>query len=381
MKFNSLIPLLVLAVLAVPSALGAGNIPLIFKQDFERNISKSFNVDADADVRLANKYGEINVETWDRNEVKIDVRIKVSARDEDAANETFDRISIDFSGSSANVSATTSLDSPNRGNWWNKLMGGGSNSSDFRIYYKVMMPASVSLNTEAKYCDVMLPNLTGNTVLYVAYGDLKAGRLSKRNEISVSYGSARVEELGAESRFKIRYSEGVIRTATDLRYDGRYSETRIDKVRDLKIDAGYEEIEVGTAREVRLDGNYNDLSVEYAERIFLDGNYCDFELGEITRELEVDASYGDLEVDELKAGFERVMIDVNYIDVELDVEDNAGFSVDLSSRYGDIDVNVGSMSNRKSEKSGNTERLSGTKSGSGQGKITVTTSYGDIEIN
>jgi hypothetical protein len=380
MKFNSLLPLLALALWVVPSGLDAGNIPLIFKQDFERKISKSFNVDSDADVRLANKYGEINVETWDRNEVKIDVRIKVSARDEDAANDTFDRISIDFSGSSSSVSATTSLDSPNRGSWWKKLMG-SSSSSDFRIYYKVMMPATVSLNTEAKYCDVMLPDLSGSTVLYVAYGDLKAGDLTNRNEISVSYGSARVEELGPESRFKIRYSEGVIRKAADLRYDGRYSETRIEEVRDLNIDAGYEEIEVGTAREVRLDGNYNDISIDHADRIFLDGNYNDFELGEITQELEVDASYGDLEVDELKAGFSRVMIDVRYIDVELDVEDNAGFTVDLSSRYGDIEVNMGSLANRKSEKSGNSERLSGTKSGSGQGKIVITTSYGDIEIN
>lgn len=381
MKFSALIPLVVLAVMAVPSGLLAGNFPLIFKQDFERNVSKSFNVDADADVRLANKYGEINVETWDRSEVKIDVRIKVSARDEDTANETFDRISINFSGSNSNVSATTSLDSPSRGSWWSKLMGGGSSSSDFRIYYKVMMPATLALNTEAKYCDVVLPNLLGNTVLYVAYGDLKAGKLMKRNEISVSYGSARVEELGGESRFKIRYSEGVIRKAANLRYDGRYSETRIDEAGDLNIDAGYEEIEVGTAREVRMDGNYNDLSIDRAERVFLDGNYCDFELGEITQELEVDASYGDLEVDELKAGFSRVMIDVNYIDVELDVEDNAGFTVDLSSRYGDIDFSSGSLSNRKMEKSGNTERLSGSKTGRGQGKIIVTTSYGDIEIN
>lgn len=381
-----------LALLFWLPALSAGPSSYIFlRQDYEKTYSETFKVDGDGEVRLANRYGEIKVETWDRNEVKIDVRVKVSANDQEDANRTFDRIEISFSGGANSATAITNIGTSKQkskgiiesifnGEW--PSFSGSNNSNDFKVYYRVRMPASASLETEAKYCDVTLPDLSGSTNISVGYGNLVAGDLTGRSEISVSYGSARIDELGENSTFRVRYCDGnYIRKAADLRYDGRYSETRIGPVGSLSIDAGYEEIEVESAREIRFDGNYNDLEVERVERIYLDGNYCDFNIGEVTRELEVDASYGDLQINRLTAGFERVYVRVNYIDVEIDLDSDAGYQFDLRTRYGGISFDSSRGNNVNTNKSGSSKSVTGTMPGKGKGSLDISTSYGDIELD
>lgn len=390
MNSNLITSLLPLLIFVLPVSLDAAGHPPTSAQDFEKTYSETFSVNGNGDVRLTNRYGDIRVETWDRDEVKIEVRVKVSADDQDDADRTFDRIEVSFSGGANSATATTSIGSKGRkskgvirslidGEWPSWSGGGGSN--DFKVHYTVKMPASANLETDAKYCDVVLPNLSGNNRLTVGYGDLVAGDLTGRNEISVSYGSARVDQLGENSSFRVRYCDGnSIRKAADLRYDGRYSETEIGTVDRLRVDAGYEELEVRQAREIRFDGNYNDLVVELVERIFLDGNYSDVEINEVTKELEVDASYGDLEIDHLGAGFERVYIRVNYVDVDLDIDDDAGFEVELRTRYGSIDFSGRDITVNRS-KSGNSQSVIGSKKGTGSGRMDISTSYGDIDIH
>jgi len=195
MNLKSVKPILVAAVfLLLLPALRAADVPHLLKQDYEKTYTETFDVDGDGEVRLANRYGEIKVETWDRNEVKIDVRVKVSASDQDDADRTFDRIEINFTGGSNSATAVTNIGT-NRsrskgiiesifdGEW--PSFGRTVNSNDFKVYYRVKMPASASLETEAKYCDVSLPDLSGNTNISVGYGNLVAGDMTGRCAMTV----------------------------------------------------------------------------------------------------------------------------------------------------------------------------------------------------
>lgn len=390
MSFNKLINRLLPAALFLAALpLGAHTTFIFLPQDFEKTYSETFAVDGGGAVRLENRYGEIRVETWDRNEVKIDVQIRVSADDKEDADQTFNRIRVDFTSSGNSAAAITSIGDQRRsgGGWLKELISGdwgwgNGSSNDFKVYYTVKMPASADLSTTAKYCDVELPDLSGETNLSVAYGDLYAGDLTGgRNNVTVSYGSARISTLAGRSEIRLRYSEGNINEAGDLRYDGRYSDFRLGTVGNLNLDIGYEDLEIESAKEIRMDGNYNDVEVGTVGTLIVDGNYNEWSVNLVEKELEVESAYGDFEVDRLAAGFERVYIRVNYIDVELDVDSDAGYEMDLRTRYGDITFDRDKAKNINSDKSGSSQTVTGTVAGKGSGKIDVSTSYGDIEIN
>lgn len=387
MIFNRILPVL-LVLITLP--LGASATYLTLPQDFEKNYSETFAVNGDGAVRLENRYGEIRVETWNRDEVKIDVQVRVSADDQEDADKTFDRIRIDFSSSGNSAAAVTSIGdqrSKGSGSWLRDIINGdwgwnSGSSNDFRVMYTVKMPAAADLTTSAKYCDVELPDLSGNTNLSVGYGDLYAGDLSgKRNDVSVSYGSARINSLAGSSEIRLRYSKGSINEAGDLRYDGRYSDFRLGTVGDLNLDIGYEDLEIESARTIRMDGNYCDVEVDRVERLIVDGNYNQWSVSLVEKELEVEASYGDFDVDRLATGFERVYMRTSYIDVELDVDSDAGYEMDLRTRYGDIVYNRDRAQNVSSDRNGSSQSVTGKIIGKGSGKIDVSTSYGDIEIN
>jgi len=387
MNYKNILSLLVPVLLLLQLPLSATPVPFLIRQDYKKTFTETFDVDGSGSVKLENRYGEIKVETWERDEVRIEVTVKVSASDQDAADRMFDRIEINFSESGNQASATTNIGNGRRqaksiidriigGDWWNN----GNSSNDFRIYYRVQMPSSADLNTEAKYCDVELPNLSGNTKLKVGYGDLVSGDLSGSNEISVSYGSARLGKLGEASTFRIRYSEGNIQGADELRYDGRYSESRIGPVNRLVADIGYEELDLESAEEIRLNGSYNKMNIDQVGRLFIDGNYNNFDVGQVIKELEVDAAYGDLEIDGLSAGFDRVYIRTRYIAVEIDVDSDAGFEFELRSRHGGISYPSDAKMSVK-EKEGSSRYYRGSLAGKGNGKIDISTTYGDIDID
>ncbi len=129
-----------------------------------------------------------------------------------------------------------------------------------------------------------------------------------------------------------------------------------------------------------LSGNYNELSVGRVDEAYLSGSYTDFNFGTVTRILEMDGNYGDLEVDELRAGFQRVEVRASYTDVQIDVDDAAGYTLDLSSRYGDIDAPTNNLSPRNIGSDSGTDYVRGAKAGTGNGSIKITTNYGDIEL-
>lgn len=363
--------------------------PLALPKDFEKKYSETFAVDGSGTVRLENRYGEIRVETWTRDEVKIDVVIRVSADDQEEADDTFDRIRIDFVSSGNSAAATTNIGDRSRkgGGWFRDLVNGNwgwnnNSSNDFKVYYSVKMPAAADLTTTAKYCDVTLPDLSGETNLSIGYGDLFAGDLTgPRNNVTVSYGSARISTLAGRSELRVRYSEGSINEAGDLRYDGRYSDFRLGTVGELNLDIGYEDVEIESAAEIRMDGNYNDVEVEKVGTLIVDGNYNEWSVGVVEKELEVESSYGDFEVDRLASGFTRVYVRTSYIDVEIDVDGDAGYDLDLRTRYGDISYDRERARNVNTDRNGSSRTVIASVPGKGSGKIDISTSYGDIEIN
>ena len=71
--------------------------------DFERKITEEYSISENGSVEMHNRYGNVDVETWSGSEVKIEVIITVDARNQEKADEVFDRIDINFSNSASEI--------------------------------------------------------------------------------------------------------------------------------------------------------------------------------------------------------------------------------------------------------------------------------------
>ena len=153
-------------------------------QEFTKTIKKEFPISQTGTVDLTNKYGKVEVHTWDRNRVKIDVSIVVDARSESAAQEVFDRIQIDFSNDDAFVKAETSIESSN--SWWK---GSWNNKSEFQVNYEVYMPSTCDLNLDNQYGNSNVEAISGSADVKVKYGDFQLEGVGGDLKVYLGYGN------------------------------------------------------------------------------------------------------------------------------------------------------------------------------------------------
>ena len=89
-------------------------------QEFTKTINREFGTSADGITALYNKYGNVNVKTWQNNSVKIDVTIVVNAKSQREADESFKNINVNFINTWGYVKAETMIAEGlnNGGGWW-----------------------------------------------------------------------------------------------------------------------------------------------------------------------------------------------------------------------------------------------------------------------
>lgn len=349
--------------------------------EYVKDINRSFALSLDGQLELANKYGRINIRTWEKEEVKIDVKIVVQARSESEANEVFDRIKINFYTSGDLVKAYTEIGTNNsKGGWWDWITsGGGSETNNFKIYYEVTMPYQADVTTEARYCDVRATDLSGDTKWDVKYGDLITGHLKNRADVIIGYGSGEIAKISGEAKLDISYSELEVKEAATVTLRARYSDIDLEKAQNVDVDARYSDLKLGNLKEVRIDAGYGDVDIESATIVRANSNYTSYEIGRVTTEVDIDTDYGNLEIGPMAAGFRLVRIRGGYSSVDLRIEKAAGYSVNLTSTYAGIEY-PGSLNLSRKEKDGNTNTIVGKKTGTGDGRVEISSRYGGVDV-
>lgn len=223
-----------------------------------KNYSKSYSVDRDDKIQIENKFGKVTVNTWNKNEVKVDIQIKADADDDDAAQKLLDRVSIGDSKSNSVVSFKTTIDNDDNNNWGTWINGGRGHVRKIEVNYTIYMPAKTSIDITNKYGSTELPDLTGKVVINNSYGSLLAKGLSNPdNTITVKYGSARIDNI-VGSDVNVAYGNLVIGESDKLNADISYGSAKIGKIRTSgSINAKFS----GTVQVADVDKNVKSLSV------------------------------------------------------------------------------------------------------------------------
>lgn len=119
--------------------------------DVEQTIEKSFEVSEQAKLSLANINGSVDIQGWNKNEIKVTALIKAETQ------EGLDRINVDMSHNANGVIVETEHE---------KQSSWGRNSQSGKVDYTVMVPFEASLS------DIELVN--GSLVINEVQGEIKA---------------------------------------------------------------------------------------------------------------------------------------------------------------------------------------------------------------
>jgi hypothetical protein len=166
----------------------------------KKSVNKSYNVSASDKLNIQNSFGSVEVKTWDRNEIKVDVDIEVSANTEALAQKMLDRISVQDEKNGKGISFETKMKDVNNSK---------DEKSSMEINYSISMPANNPLTIKNEFGSTTVPDFRGEVDLTSKFGSLTTGNLASIKNINVEFGKANLANI-TSAPVTIKFSKAVI---------------------------------------------------------------------------------------------------------------------------------------------------------------------------
>lgn len=331
------------------------------KWDYEKSktIKKEFDVNADALLSIKNKYGNVDVISWDQNRIEIEVKITVSGNDESKVISSLSRIDVNFEASRSAVSAKTMFDNSSRGKF------NSGNKINFEINYKVKMPVTNDAKLSNDYGNITLNEIKGKADINCDYGKIVLGSLlHTENNIDINYTSNSEIELMNGGYINADYSKIQVTKAKKIELNADYTDTEFENVEELDFNCDYGNIEAGNANVIT--GN---------------GDYLTMRFGNIYKKLEINADYGGIKVERLMKGFEKCTIRTDYTGVKMGMEPGISFDFIVNLSYGGFSLDDDNATYLKKVVKSNSKYYEGYFNGENSGSvIDINSEYGSVKL-
>ncbi|MGJ8733696.1 MAG: hypothetical protein ACSHW4_11140, partial [Cellulophaga sp.] len=222
----------------------------------EKTIKKEFSVNTNAFLKVNNKYGNLNITSWDQNRIEIEVHIKTSGNNEEKVQRKLDDITISFKGSSSNVSAKTNINKTSSWGW------GNSNNVNMQINYTIKLPVKNNIDLTNDYGSITLDRIDGHATINCDYGRLDIGELRGRNNnLNFDYTSKSEIDYINSAKIDADYSGFTITKAGNLDLNTDYTSASIIKMENLVYNSDYGSLSVSEAKNIEGNGDYISIKL------------------------------------------------------------------------------------------------------------------------
>lgn len=348
---------LCMALLIMPISLIAHDQNWNGKHIKEKTISKEFNVNASATLKVDNSYGNLDVTTWNENRIVIDITITTNGNDEEKVQKKLDDIDVVFTNSSSEVTAETVFNKRKSKSWWNW----GNNNVNMKINYVIKMP------------------ITNNVNLMNDYGSINLDKLEGRARINCDYGKITTKELMADDNdLNFDYTNNsyfeYIKSGS---INADYSGFTVGKANDLDIVADYTKSHIEIAEDIEYNCDYGSLIIDKANNVTGNGDYLSLRLGDIYKNVNVKADYGSMKIENMTANAGDITVESDYMKITIGYDAAYSFEFDIDLSYASLrgaeGLNIIKERTKSSEK-----YYFGNYGGNSGNKINIKSDYGSV---
>ncbi|MBY8961883.1 hypothetical protein KJK34_03875 [Flavobacterium sp. D11R37] len=317
----------------------------------ERKINKLYNVNSSAQLDVDNRYGNVYITTWDKNQTAIDVVITVTGNDEALVVKRFNSIDVIFNASQNSVSADT------------EIRNISCENVGMEINYTIKIPKRSPVTIENEYGGIILGKLYAPANLNCKFGDIKAEELNDADNI------IKMEYCGAS---RIGYWKGGNILA-------KFSGLNIEKGAELNVNSEYTNITLGEINTIKHDCKYGDLYIKNGNTITGTCDYLQMKVGNVSSLLNVTIKFGNINVQHVEQAVKAIYINASYTGVRLNYDKNFAFTFVFSLNYGNLNGSNDLKFTEKKEKMMGATYKGYYKSANGS-SVTIRSEYGDINL-
>jgi len=318
-------------------------------------VEKVYSVGNGTSLEIENKFGYVEVNNWDKSEIKITVEIISNSKNEKRAQEHLERINIDFSEGNSSITCSTNFDNIK-----------SKNGEGFEVNYTIYMPAINPLSITNKFGDVRMDDRFGNLNLNVGYGSIKAGNVNGNSSIKVSFGKAELDVI------------------KDGKIEVKYSNMQLEEADNIEVVQSFSDIELGKIKVLKLESKYGDVEIDEVDDINASVQFSGFGIGALNKSLIATTSYvGNFKLNKLAKTFTVVDIEGKFGSFNIGIEE--GLNADLDAKFSFADLKISSdveiIFNYKVRDNNKRNYKGQIGNGHPDKKIKINSSYGNARID
>ncbi len=299
-------------------------VPVLVKAQFSetREFEKRFKIQPDTRIEITNKYGFVELNTWEKDSVCIKVEIKVEEKKLDKLEKTLDGIDFDFTNSSYYLIART-------------LVGGNRTSleSEFVRFKESLLQSAGNVSIDYK---VWLPD---NHELRVEnkFGDILMGNYSGAVEITLSNGKLRTKAMKGKFNMNLKFADATLGNISNGRIYSNYSDIYIKESGQLRIDSKSSTIEILQTNLLNADSRRDKYRVRLIDKIEAAGDFSSFRLSNLLNTARLQTNFGDIELENVDPDFDNIYIESKSTDINLYFDAGSGFNFEVTESKTNLD--------------------------------------------
>ena len=324
--------------------------------DKSKEIDKAYDVSSQGSLSIENKYGDVHIDTWERNRVEVNIVVKATKGSASKAQDYLDKVDIEISDNNKNDLSFKTIISGNINN---------GRGESLEINYNVKAPASFAMALKNSYGSLYLGNTSGDVQLKIAYGNVKVDKMTGDVNLKVSYGNGEVASI----------DNGIMVVS--------YSNLAVEDLGDVDITNNYSNIDLGHTGDVEVGNRYGNVTMEVNKSLKGYSKYGNVKIEKVYESIAFDIMHGGgLKVGWISKNFTKIDIESSYASVILKFEKGMSAELDADMKYCDLkNYDIPFEHSFIDESGTQKEYLGKLGTGSGTSKITVTSGYGNVKIS
>ncbi len=338
--------------------IAVSGVSLADKEEVSKSYNETYSVNNKSSFFIDNKYGDIIIANWDKNEINIDLKITVKAKSKEKAENVLKQITAQIGQSEDSVFAKTVFAKQFKNN----------GKVEIDIKYIVKAPASMRYNINNKYGNIAIAKITGPTEINLKYGNLLAKELrftktKPLNEIDLAYSNADIHYCN--------YAEIEI----------KYGNLKLGKGKAIDLEAQYSDINISKLETIYFEGKYGGFELDTVNLAKIEAKYMNVDIVYLSYKIESEIKYGNLSINNISPFFSKIDIEASFGNVKLLIHPDAVYQLDADIDYGNLDLpkkaNIDRIVKKKGEE---IEGIVGPKGKAVTGTVKIEMDYGNVTL-
>ncbi len=286
-----------------------------------KEIQKQFYVSSETQIEISNKYGKIELNTWDKDSVVIEIQIRVEEKKLSKLEKAIDAIKFDFTHNQHFLIVKTIVDQNMSGLGKEILKFKETilqSDGNMQIDYTVWLPENNELKVDNKFGDIFIGDYRGDVELNLSNGNLKSHDFEGKLELTLNFAEATINSINTGN------------------LDCNFSEIYIKQAESLRIKSKSTKFEIPEIKELDAESRRDNFRIRTIDRLEASGSFSNFRINELTDRINLKVDYGDLDIDKTAADFSSIYIEAKSTDINLHFDETSKFNFEITHTKSDL---------------------------------------------